>query len=139
MESAGDRAGLRMTPQRREVFEVLTAGGEHPTATEVFMAVKRRMPTISLATVYNCLEALVEGGLVKQVNVDREATRYCANLEDHVHFICTSCGRVHDVQVGDQEAWESAFRIPEGFRVEQYDVNLRGLCSDCNASYVTEN
>jgi len=67
--------GHRLTPQRREVYNVLLEDRDHPTATEVFIRAKKRIPAISLATVYNCLETLVECGLAKQVNVEREATR----------------------------------------------------------------
>ena len=90
-------SGLRLTPQRREVLDVLLKKRDHPTATEVFMRVKKHRASISLATVYNCLETLVDCGLVRQVNVDREPTRYCPNLEEHGHFICNKCGGVHDV------------------------------------------
>ncbi|GAB4176311.1 MAG: hypothetical protein Fur0032_16250 [Terrimicrobiaceae bacterium] len=76
-----EHGGHRLTPQRREVYEVFLAGRDHPTAKEVFIRAKGRMPTISLATVYNCLETLLGSGLVRQVNVEREATRYCPNLE----------------------------------------------------------
>jgi len=63
--------------------------GDHPTATELFIRAKKRMPAISFWPRFtNCLETLVDCGLAKQVNVDREATRYCPNLEDHGHFIC---------------------------------------------------
>ena len=61
--------GHRLTPQRREVYNVLLEDRDHPTATEVFLRAKKRVPSISLATVYNCLETLVECGLAKQVNV----------------------------------------------------------------------
>jgi Fe2+ or Zn2+ uptake regulation protein len=64
-------SGIRLTRQREEVLAVLLQKRDHPTAVEVFMRSKKHMETISLATVYNCLEALVESGLVKQVNLDR--------------------------------------------------------------------
>ena len=58
---------LRLTRQRREVYDILMEQRDHPTATELFIKVKERVPTISLATVYNCLETLTGAGLVKQV------------------------------------------------------------------------
>ena len=70
-ESAMGRDGLRLTPQRRHVYDVLMEKRGHPTATEVFLRVQKRMSTISLATVYNCLETMVDHGLVKAVHVDR--------------------------------------------------------------------
>ena len=85
-----------MTPQRREVLEVLQTSCDHPTAIEVFMRAKERMPGISLATVYNCLETLTEHHLIRQVNIERASSRYCANLQEHVHFHCEKCGLVID-------------------------------------------
>ena len=69
-------SGLRSTPQREVVYNVLLNKRDHPTADEVFARVKSEMPNISLATVYNCLEFFVQRGLVRQVNFERGATRY---------------------------------------------------------------
>src|SRR5687768_7183727 len=79
-------SGLRFTPQRQQVYDVLLQKRDHPTAEEVFLRAKHRLPDISMATVYNCLDALVKCGLVKQVNVDRGATRFCPNMHEHCHF-----------------------------------------------------
>ena len=64
-------SGLRLTPQREHVYNVLIEERDHPTAEQVFLRAKKDMPDISMATVYNCLDALVRSGLVKQVNLDR--------------------------------------------------------------------
>jgi Fur family peroxide stress response transcriptional regulator len=121
-------AGVRTTRQRENVLAVLWHRRDHPTATEVFFRAKKHMPSISLATVYNCLEALTESGLVKQVHLDRAPTRYCPNLLDHNHFFCVQCGAVHDVASGSQ-AWD----LPPGFVVSHAEVALRGLCPKCSA------
>ena len=73
-------SGLRVTPQRQKVHEVLMDKMDHPTADMVFMRAKSKMPEISMATVYNCLDALVQCGMVRQVTLDRGATRYCPNM-----------------------------------------------------------
>ena len=86
-------SGLRSTPQREVVYQVVLSKRDHPTAEEIFDRVKAKMPTISLATVYNCLDALVQCGLIKQVNFVREPTRYCPNLHEHAHFHDESTGR----------------------------------------------
>ena len=125
-------SGHRLTPQRREVYDVLLAERDHPTATEVFLRAKRRIPGISLATVYNCLETLVDCGLAKQVNVDRDATRYCPNLQEHGHFVCVRCGKVHDVPVAKGARTGHAWQLPKNFSVTQTEVTVRGLCPDCN-------
>ena len=125
--------GHRLTPQRREVYDVLLAGGDHPTATEVFIRAKGRKSGVSLATVYNCLETLVDCGLAKQVNVDREATRYCANLKEHGHFICERCNTVFDVPVVNGHRAEQIWKLPAKFSINHSEMTLRGLCASCNA------
>jgi Fur family peroxide stress response transcriptional regulator len=126
-------SGHRLTPQRRGVYDVLLAERDHPTATEVFLRAKKRIPGISLATVYNCLETLVDCGLAKQVNVDRDATRYCANLKDHGHFVCERCGKVHDIPVTKGSQPGNTWHLPKNFSVTQTEVTVRGVCPDCNA------
>ena len=72
--------GLRLTPQRQQVYDVLLQKRDHPTAEEVFIRAKKAMPEISHATVYNCLDALVKCGLARQVQLERGATRFCPNM-----------------------------------------------------------
>jgi len=132
-ETAMGREGMRLTPQRRHVYDVLMEKQGHPTATEVFLRVQRRMPSISLATVYNCLETMVGNGLVKAVHVDREPTRFCANLQEHGHFHCTACGLITDIEFSSSYGIKE-WNLPEGFLVTQQDLTLRGLCSECGTS-----
>lgn len=121
--------GLRLTAQRRQVYDVLLAKRDHPTAIDVFLRVKEHMPSISLATVYNCLETLTECGLARHISIDRKPSRYCPNLEDHGHFFCEGCGTVIDVPLRKQrhDAWE----LPPDAVLSQREVSLRGFCPGC--------
>ena len=130
-EETISHSGHRLTPQRREVYNVLLEDRDHPTATEVFLRAKKRVPSISLATVYNCLETLVECGLAKQVNVEREATRYCPNLSEHGHFVCDSCGIVSDIPVAKGGSLTQFLKVPTGFSVNHSEITLRGTCPAC--------
>jgi len=123
------RSGIRLTPQRRYVYEALLEKRDHPTALEVFLRAKEQMPSISLATVYNCLDALTESGLIRQVNCDRASSRYCPNLVPHGHFFCKECSTVFDVPLKPslEETWE----VPAGTRVSLAEITLRGLCPAC--------
>lgn len=131
-EETISHAGHRLTKQRRQVFDVLLHRRDHPTATEVFIRVKDKLPTISLATVYNCLETLVECGLVKQVNVDRSPTRYCPNLEEHGHFVCESCHHVSDIPLAADRPTACQHPLPNGYLVTSQELTLRGLCPNCS-------
>lgn len=121
--------GIRLTPQRRYVYEALMERRDHPTATEVFLRVKAQMPSISLATVYNCLEALTESGLIRQVNCERASSRYCPNLIPHGHFFCKTCGAVFDVPI--DPSMEFALGVPAGASTEHVEINLHGQCPAC--------
>ncbi|MFA5058352.1 MAG: transcriptional repressor [Opitutaceae bacterium] len=119
-------SGLRSTPQREVVYQVILAKRDHPTAEEVFARVKALMPTISLATVYNCLEALVQYGLIKQVNFVREPTRYCPNLHEHAHFHDEASGEIHDIEIPADLMNHLRSLLPAGYAAVSVDLSFRG-------------
>jgi Fe2+ or Zn2+ uptake regulation protein len=98
------------------------------------MRVKSRMPSISLATVYNCLETLTDCGLVKAVNHDREPSRYCPNLAEHAHLFCEGCNGVLDVPLRSRRRLEDVWDLPETIVISHHEVSFRGLCPKCAAS-----
>jgi len=120
------QAGLRSTRQREVVYDAILSKRDHPTADEIFARVKSAMPSISLATVYNCLYTLVQCRLVKQVHLERESTRYCPNLSEHAHFHDDDTGEVYDVLL-DQEILEKlASLLPQDFEPNSIDITFRG-------------
>ena len=125
--------GFRFTEQRRQVYDALMAQRDHPTAVEVFMRVKSKMNSISLATVYNCLETLTECGLVKHVHHDREPSRYCPNLEEHAHLFCESCGSVTDLPLRVKRRTADIWEVPVDVVISRHEVSFRGLCTKCAA------
>jgi Fur family peroxide stress response transcriptional regulator len=125
--------GFRFTAQRREVYDALLVKRDHPTAVDVFMRVQKKLPGISLATVYNCLETLTECGLVRAVNHDRQPSRYCPNLEPHAHFFCEQCGAVHDVPAADAQTGTAGWQLPHGAVVTHQEVSFQGRCEECAA------
>jgi Fur family transcriptional regulator, peroxide stress response regulator len=121
-------SGLRFTPQRQRVYDVLCQKRDHPTAEDVFLRAKQGMPDISMATVYNCLDALVKSGLARQVTLERGATRFCPNMEEHCHYYCDTCGEVFDVPFPADTA---VMPHPKGFKVDHYDIAVHGICAVC--------
>ena len=120
------QAGLRSTRQREVVYDAILSKRDHPTADEIFARVKSAMPSISLATVYNCLDTLVQCRLVKQVHLERESTRYCPDLSEHAHFHDDDTGEVYDVRL-DQEILEKlASLLPQDFEPNSIDITFRG-------------
>jgi Fe2+ or Zn2+ uptake regulation protein len=122
--------GFRFTLQRHQVYEILRQTVDHPTAEAVFIRAKQAMPEISLATVYNCLDALVQCGLAKLVNLQRGATRYCANMKEHWHFHCEACESVFDVALAEGMISAGAV-LPNGFKAKRFEMAIYGLCPAC--------
>ncbi len=127
LDEALARTGLRSTRQREHVFSVLLDKRDHPTADEVFARARESMASISLATVYNCLETLVTCGLVRQVNLEREPSRYCPNLKEHAHFHDRRTGRVYDVEVPTDFIAKLKQVLPDGYQVEHIDLSFQGV------------
>jgi len=123
-------SGLRATPQREVVYDVLLKRRDHPTADEVFARVKSELPTISLATVYNCLETLVQCNLVRAVNFERAPTRYCPNLRPHAHFHDEQTGRTFDIDLPPELLASVNQVLPSGFDASSVEITFRGLAKD---------
>ncbi len=122
------QAGLKITPQRVAVYEILLRSHNHPTVEEIYEEVKKRYPFVSLATVYRTVETLEQMGLAKKVCYWGSSARYDANMDDHHHLICVSCGAIRDVYMNEE------IDIPEeleGFETAGYSVNVYGLCPEC--------
>lgn len=126
LEIPEEISGLRMTRQRQEVYRTLMQERNHPTANDVFMRVKDRLPNISLATVYNCLEALVQHGIIRQVNFDRESSRYCPNLSEHGHFHDEVTGVIHDIDFKSGINLADLLNLPAGAVIDDVEITLRG-------------
>jgi Fur family peroxide stress response transcriptional regulator len=119
-------SGLRNTPQRELVYDTLLKKRDHPTADEVFARVKVQLPGISLATVYNCLETLVQCDLVRAVNFERGPTRYCPNLESHAHFHDEATGATHDIDLPIKLLDEIKAVLPAGYAADAIEITFRG-------------
>jgi Fur family peroxide stress response transcriptional regulator len=119
-------SGLRSTPQREVVYDVLLKKRDHPTADEVFARVKADLPTISLATVYNCLETLVQCDLVRAVNFERGPTRYCPNLRPHAHFHDEQTGQTHDIDLPPGILNGVKAILPDGYDAKSVEIIFRG-------------
>lgn len=125
------RRGLRLTAQREVLLQVLSRARHHPTADDLYRSVKKRLRSVSPATVYRNVQQLVDAGVIS--TLDRAgAMQYDANPEDHHHFVCESCGAVVDVYLARVSYRIDTRRSPlAGTIVRGCDVQLRGRCSRC--------
>lgn len=122
-----------LTPQRETVLAVIRASEEHLTASEIFEGARRRLPTISFATVYNSLRYLREAGLIGEVSFGDGATRFDRETGRHDHALCTRCGALVDFDLPATPGLMRAAARRSRFRPETVHLTLRGLCPRCQA------
>ena len=122
--------GFRLTPHREAVHAYLASVDHHPTAEEVYLAVKGQGSRLSLATVYNALEALVEAGLASKLAFGDGSARYDIRTDQHDHIHCLGCCMLRDLPPRLQR--EALGEVPEhDFEVIGYRLELLGYCVDC--------
>jgi len=126
-------AGVRLTPQRLEIYRRAAATTDHPDIETIHRQVRKRMPGVSLDTVYRAMALFADLGLISTVRPLGHHIRFDANISPHHHFICTHCGAALDFE--DREL--DNLRIPQAAsalgRVASRHVELRGLCAACAA------
>lgn len=123
--------GAHLTQQRAAVFDYLSQVEHHPTAEEVFLAVKRKLPRISLATVYKNLETLVACGTVSKLTYGDAAARYDIRTDHHYHTRCLECGKIWDLDAGKGSDLLKQIKPQAGFEVQDYRLELLGRCREC--------
>tara|TARA_B100001123_G_scaffold230760_1_gene259427 strand:+ start:23761 stop:24231 length:471 start_codon:yes stop_codon:yes gene_type:complete len=124
--------GYRFTGQRAEVYRILTSTSNHPTAEEVFLGVREKVPEISLATVYKNLETLVSCGLASKMSHADGSARYDGRSDPHHHTRCISCGCVSDIPGEFREPELSKIILGDNdFHITGYHLELTGYCSEC--------
>jgi Fur family peroxide stress response transcriptional regulator len=126
-------AGVKITHQRMEIYRHLAESGQHPDAGAVLRGIRKRIPTISLDTVYRTLWMLTDLGLITMLGPPRERARFDANLSRHHHFVCRRCGLVRDFY---SDAFDE-LRLPETVAeiglVETTHVEAEGVCRACSS------
>jgi Fe2+ or Zn2+ uptake regulation protein len=124
--------GRKVTPQRQCIFEILYANPGHSTAEAIYGIAKARMPTISLKTVYETLHSLAALGQIQQLDLGTRSTQFDPTVRHHHHLVCSSCGRIEDVNMDLGPLTLSAAE-QHGFVLGHPEVIFRGLCPKCVA------
>ena len=131
IERLRDR-GWRLTAQRRVVAEVLAGDHVHLTADAVYGRAQQLLPEISLATVYNTLNELVDMGEVLEISPGDGPKRYDPNATTpHHHLYCVECGTMRDVNPEGTDRLALPRRQRHGFELLDVDILFRGRCPDC--------
>jgi len=124
--------GLAATHQRHVVYEAVVASHGHRSPEQIYAAVRKRVPSISLATVYNNLRLFVEHGLLREVTPHASTLRVDGNLEPHHHLVCSRCKSVQDIEGEFVDFKRLSRHVPDGFDLTQPLVEVFGLCRRCS-------
>ncbi|MEE8395235.1 MAG: Fur family transcriptional regulator [bacterium] len=125
--------GLKVTPQRVAIFNMVVSTDSHPTPEDVYSEIRRSTPSISLATVYKILDLFREKGFIYKVSTPGQVTRYDGRVASHHHAICNACGKIQDVFADSVSALPVSPPGKADFQVTDYEIQFRGLCGDCAA------
>ena len=126
-------AGVKLTHQRIEIFREVASSLEHPDAETVFLAVRMRVPTVSLDTVYRSLWMLNDLGLISTLGSHRESVHFDANPKDHHHYVCVRCGFARDFEFEGSEV--HMVRLPDTVKdlgsILSTHIEIWGVCKGC--------
>ena len=132
LTTALQQAGMRITPQRVAICELLTGSDEHPTAAMIYEDLKPRFASLSLATVYNTLDALVKLGVVNVLgHAGDDTVHYDADTEPHVNLACIACSRIVDIPSEHVTHLDAEITAASGYKLLGARVLYYGLCPDC--------
>jgi Fur family transcriptional regulator, peroxide stress response regulator len=125
--------GLKLTPQRMIIFNIIAEGNRHITADEIYQMAKAEYPMLSPATVYRNMEQLVEAGLLTHLDLGGPSTRYDTNLEEHHHFVCEKCGKITDLYLKDiRYVLDPDKSNLSEVRISSPQLYLHGTCGECS-------
>jgi Fur family peroxide stress response transcriptional regulator len=125
------RYGIAVTHQRQVLYEVMKTMHGHPSPEEVYARVKKKVPAISLATVYKNIHLFVESGLFSKVSMHHGSLRVEMNDTAHHHMVCSKCKAITDIGESELGLVAKRHKLPGGFLVERYAVDVIGICAEC--------
>ena len=131
LEEGCRQNGLALTVQRRVVLDALAERTDHPSADQLYDAVRGRLRGISRTTVYRVLETLVGIGVIQKISNPESKARYDANTVRHHHIHCIRCQKIGDMHNSTIQLGQLPAEAEEGFTIIDYSINFSGICPDC--------
>lgn len=122
---------MKYSKQRNIILEIVNSSCNHPTVDMIYKEVQKKIPNISLGTVYRNLNQLVEHGYIKKILIANESERFDKISEEHIHFICLSCKKVEDLLVEDLRKFLKKIEEENKMQILSKEIVLKGLCHNC--------
>ncbi len=123
--------GLKVTPQRLAIFNVLYHTTSHPSAETIYNSLQETYPTMSLATVYKTLDCFKKNNLVRELNVGEDSFRYDVVVDSHPHLICVECHKVSDMKSEVLQNIREKVSSETKFKLITEQLYFYGLCPEC--------
>lgn len=124
---------LRDTSQRRVILEELVRLKTHPTANELYEIVRKRIPKISLGTVYRNLELLTESKVIQKLDTAGTKKRFDAMTGDHYHVRCVKCGKVDDLDFPFLNSLNKSATLAGNYEIISHRLEFEGICPECRS------
>jgi Fur family ferric uptake transcriptional regulator len=122
---------MRLTTQRQIILEELAKVKTHPTASELYDMVRKRLPRIGLGTVYRNLELMAENGMILKLEVGGTQKRFDATTDTHYHIRCSECGKVDDIDTPVLDELVKTAADSSSYQIIGHHVEFTGICPDC--------
>lgn len=130
--TACKNAGLKVTHQRLEIFKELAKSLDHPSAENLYKLLHKKLPTLSLDTVYRTLATFEKHGLICRVETVKSQARFEAEMGVHHHIICSKCGKISDFQWSSFDKTGLPEEIAEWGSINKRNATLYGICIQCD-------
>lgn len=125
--------GLAATHQRQVIYQAALSLPGHPSPEAIYEAVRRKVPAISLATVYKNIRTFLDCGLLREVSLHHGSLRLDTELRPHHHLVCVKCRSIMDLEE-DSLGPLQVHKLPHGFQAHRIAVDILGLCAACSSS-----
>ena len=122
---------FRMTNQREVILEEIAKYKGHPTADLLYERIRKRLPRISLATVYRNLEILSKAGKIRKLEISGRQKRFDRELEEHNHICCVQCHRIDNIHIAPEQMLASGSEQETGYKISGWRVEFLGICPEC--------
>lgn len=123
-----------LTAPRKLILDIVTESHDHPTASDIIDRLKEQGRSVAYATVYNSLRYLTEQGLIRELKLEKDASRYDSRTEEHQHIVCTNCGQVSEVMTASPKEWLRHIEAETGYVISEEQFLFKGVCATCRTT-----
>jgi Fur family peroxide stress response transcriptional regulator len=129
--------GVKLTHQRMIIFQEVADSEEHPSAESVYKAVRKKLPMVSLDTVYRTLWMLQDLGLIHNLG-GKNRVRFEGNMKPHHHFVCNECGLMHDFYSNEFHQLKIPKEVRNWGNGATVHIEIRGTCIACSKKFMVK-